>query len=98
MNLKDLAKTPQLIKITLNDEELLKEFGEALDFYTYDRQPMDTFLKIASTGGADMAELGGLLKDMILDSEGQAIIKDGMMLPTRVLMAAFTELVTVLGK
>lgn len=98
MNLKDLAAKPQLIKITIDDEELVKEYNEPLEFYAYDKQPMEMFLKVASTKNQDVNELGLILKDMILDSEGQPVIKDGLMLPSKVLMAAFTKLVEVLGK
>ena len=48
MNLKNLAKKPELIKLTIDNEDIVKEFGEPLDFYCYDRHPMDVFLKVAT--------------------------------------------------
>ena len=98
MNLKDLAAKPQLIKITIDDEEIIKEYNEPLEFYAYDKQPMEVFLKVASSRNHSVDELGLILKDMILDSEGNPVIVDGLMLPSRVLMSAFAKLVEVLGK
>ena len=98
MNLKDLAKQPTLIKLTLDDEDIVKEFGEPLDFYTWDRQPMDTFLKIAVRERNDFGELALVLKDLVLDVEGKPVMVDQMTLPGKVMIAAFTKLVEVLGK
>lgn len=98
MNLKDLAKQPQLITITLDDEDLVKEFGEPLTFHTYDRQPMDTFLKVAGSKGNDVGAMIDVLKTMVLDSEGEPVIKDGLMLPSKVMVAVFAKLVEELGK
>jgi hypothetical protein len=98
MNLKDLAVKPQLIKITIDDAEVISEYGEALDFYTWDRQPMETFLKIAANRGGNFEDMAIVLKDMILDSEGQQVIKDGAVLPGKIMISAFSKLVDTLGK
>lgn len=98
MKLKLLAKTPELIRITIDDEDIVKEYGESLDFYVYDRQPMETFLKFAAGDRRDFAEMAAVLKDMILDEQGQPVITDQARLPSRVMIAAFTRLVSQLGK
>ena len=46
MNLSQLTAKPQLILIELNDEDIMKEFGEAITFHTWDRQPMDVFMPV----------------------------------------------------
>lgn len=98
MNLKDLAKTPELIKITIDDSDLVEIYGEPLDFYTYDRQPMATFLKFASGDRQDFDQMAELLREMILDSEGNPVITEGSILPSRVMVSAFGKLVAQLGK
>jgi hypothetical protein len=98
MNLKDLAKTPELIKITIDDEDIVKEYGESLDFYAMDRQPMETFLKFAAGDRTDFVMMANLLKEMVLDSDGNPVIKDGFTLPSKVMMAAFSKIVEQLGK
>ena len=98
MKLKSLAKQAELIKVTIDDEDIVKEYGEPLDFYVYDRQPMETFLKFAASGNQDTALMATIMKDMILDEDGTPVITDGHMLPSKVLVAAFTKVVAQLGK
>ena len=98
MNLKDLAKTPTLVKVTLDSEDIVAEYGEPLEFYTYDRQPMDVFLKVAASDRQDFSQLVDVLKTMVLDAEGNMVMKDGLILPSRVLVAVFSKMVEVLGK
>jgi len=98
MELKQLAAKPQLVKVTIDSEDIITTYGEALDFYTWDRQPMDTFLKVAAGDRSDFGAMVSVLKDMVLDSEGNPVIVDGLVLPPKVLMAVFTKLVEQLGK
>jgi len=98
MNLKDLAKTPTLTKVLIDSEDILAEYGEPLEFYTYDRQPMDVFLKVAASDRQDFSQLVDVLKTMVLDEEGNMVMKDGLILPSRVLVAVFSKMVEVLGK
>ena len=98
MNLKDLAKTPTLVKVVIDSEDILAEYGEPLEFYTYDRQPMDVFLKVAASDRQDFSQLVDVLKTMVLDEEGNMVMKDGLILPSRVLVAVFSKMVEVLGK
>jgi hypothetical protein len=98
MKLKDLAKAPELFKITIDDEEVVKQYGEPLEFYAMDRQPMETFLRFASGDRQNFVEMASLLKELILDEEGKPVITDGFMLPSKVMVAAFSKLVEELGK
>lgn len=98
MKLKDLASKPQLVKITLDDEDIVKEYGEPLEFYTWDKQPMNTFLKIAKAGRDDLGGLVDSVKDLIMDEEGNQVIQEGVALPGFVLVRAINKIVETLGK
>lgn len=98
MNLKDLAAKPQLTKISIDDEEVVAQYGEPLEFYTWDRQPMDTFLKIAKTSRDDTSELINAVKDLIMDAEGKPVMSDGFALPGHILVKAINKIVESLGK
>ena len=98
MKLTQLAAKPQLIKIELNDEEVVKEFGEALEFWIWDRQPMDKFVRMAQMKGEDMGELITAVNEMVLDEEGNSIIKDELMLPTNIMTKVIGKVVETLGK
>jgi hypothetical protein len=73
MKITQLAAKPQLVKITLDTPELVEEFGEAVDFWTWDRQPLDVFMKLASSNGTDNSGLVNVLRTLILDETGQQV-------------------------
>ena len=98
MKLTQLAAKPQLVKVELNDEDVVKEFGEALEFYIWDRQPMDKFIRLAQMKGEDMSELIAAVNDMVLDEEGNPVVKDGLVLPTNVMTKVIGKVVETLGK
>jgi hypothetical protein len=98
MKLTQLAAKPQLVKIELADEDVVKEFGEALEFWIWDRQPMDKFIRLAQMKGEDMSELIAAVNDMVLDEEGNPVVKDGLVLPTNVMTKVIGKVVETLGK
>ena len=98
MKLTQLAAKPQLVKIELTDEDVVREFGEPLEFWIYDRQPMDKFVRLAQMRGEDMSELITAVNEMVLDEEGNPIVKDGLMLPTNVMTKVIGKVVETLGK
>ena len=98
MKLSELAKKPQLTKITISDEDIVAEFGEAIEFWTWDRQPMDTFLKLASVDQSNTASVIEAVRDLVLDENGKPVITGENSLPTKVMMRVITSVVESLGK
>ena len=98
MKLTQLAAKPQLIKIEIADEDIVKEFGEPLEFWIWDRQPMDKFIRLAQMKGEDMSELIAAVNDMVLDEEGAPVVKDGLVFPTNVMTKVIGKVVETLGK
>ena len=49
LKLTQLASKPQLIKITLDTKEIQEKYGDSLEFWILDRQPIDQFIKMADT-------------------------------------------------
>lgn len=98
MNLSQLAAKPQLIELTIDDEDIVKTYGEPITLHTWDRQPIELFLKLASLKQADTKQIIEVSRDLILDEKGEILLKDGVMLPTDVLMAALTKVTDLLGK
>jgi hypothetical protein len=98
MKLSQLAAKPQLIRIELDDEEIRQTYGEPLEFYVYDRQDMDTFIKLATLDSKDFSKLTDLINSLILDESGAPIVKDGMILPSNILIKAIQKVVEALGK
>jgi hypothetical protein len=98
MKLKDLAAKPQLVKITLDTPEVVEQYGDALEFYIWDRQPIEKFIRIATTMNSDYTTAVGMMNDLILDEAGEPICSDGAMLPGSIMSLAIQRVVEYLGK
>lgn len=98
MKLSEICSEPQLVEIKLDDKETVKQYGEALTFYTWDRQPMDVFMRLANIEAKNTGELINIVKTLILDEEGKPVLSDKNMLPTNILMKAITKVTEHLGK
>jgi len=98
MKLSQLSAKPQLIDIQLDDEDTIKEFGEAIEFWTWDRQPMDTFMKLANADHKNTASIVEIVRTLILDEKGEQILSNDNMLPTHILMRVIGKVTDLLGK
>jgi hypothetical protein len=98
MKLAQLTSEPQLIEVTLDDSDILEKYGEAITFHTYDRQPMDVFMRLANIDQKNTGDLIEIVKTLILDEEGKQVLNDKNMLPTSVLMKAIQKVTEQLGK
>ena len=98
MKLSQLTAKPQLIEVSIDDEDTIKEFGEAITFYTYDRQPMDVFMKLAGSTGQDTQKIVEIVRTLILDEKGKELLTNDQMLPTNILMKAISKVTELLGK
>lgn len=98
MKLNQLAAKPQLIKYTIEDEKLVEKYGEAIEFWTWDRQPLDIFMQLANAQNTDMGQMLEVIRTLILDENGKQIITKEAMLPSDVLVAVIAKIVDTLGK
>jgi hypothetical protein len=98
MKINQLASKPQLIKITLDDEETIATVGEAVDFWTWDRQPLDKFMALAAMKGDNPVEIIEIVRKLILDEQGKEVIQGDIMLPTQILIKAIQKITETLGK
>lgn len=98
MKLSQLSAKPKLIPFILDDEEVIKEFGEPVEFYSWDRQPLDVFMKLANADHQDVSIMIGLVKTLILDENGKEIIKGENVLPSSLLIKVIGKVVEKLGK
>jgi hypothetical protein len=98
MKLSQLAARPQLVLFTVDNEEIVKKYNEPLDFYSWDRQPLEVFMKLASTQQQNIGEMIEVIRPLILDENGEPIIQGDVMLPSDVLIAAIAKIVERLGK
>jgi len=98
MKLSELAKKPQLVEITIDKEELVEKYGDALTFYMYDRQSLDVFSKLANATQDNVGEYMNILTDIILKEDGEPVMADEHVLPIDVMTEAMSLIGQKLGK
>ena len=98
MQLTQLTAKPQLIKIQIDDEEIIAEFGEPIEFYILDRYPMKKFMRLANLKEEDYTEMIDLVEEMVLDEDGKPFLSQENLLPTRVMTKVVNKVVERLGK
>lgn len=98
MKLAELSQKPQLIKLVIDKEELVTKYGDSLEFHVYDRQPLDIFTKLSNATEDNAAGMADLIKDLILDEDGQQIMEEGRILPLDLMMEAMKIVSEELGK
>lgn len=98
MKLTQLAAKPKLIKVEMMDDEIQELYGESLEFWIWDRQPMDKFVKLAQMSSDNMGDLIQVVNDMVLDEQGKRIISDEEVLPTNIMTKVIGKVVETLGK
>lgn len=98
MKLSEICAEPSLVEVTLDDKEIIEKYGEPVVFHTWDRQPMDVFMRLANMDQKNTAELINVVKTLILDENGKQLLTDKNMLPTNVLMKVISKVTEQLGK
>jgi hypothetical protein len=98
MNLTQLASKPQLVKLTITQAEIVEKYGDELEFWIYDRQPIEEFIKLATAQQDNQAEMIRMVNNLVMDETGNKIITDGNSLPNDVMLAVITQVVERLGK
>lgn len=98
MKLSELAREPQLIKVVIDDLDIVQEYNEAIEYWTWDRQPMDTFMKLAAVNPDDYGSILNAVRSLVLDETGKPMLTDKATLPTKVMLRVITKVVDGLGK
>jgi len=104
MKLSEITKKPQLIEVLIDDKETVKEYGDSLSFYTWDRQPMETFIKLANLSSnienknPNIGDMIHVVKELILDENGKEIITDDNVMPVHILTKVIQKVTESLGK
>jgi|TARA_R110002050_G_scaffold66093_3_gene142668 hypothetical protein len=99
MKLSELAQEPKLIKLIVDHESVKEKYGEELEFWVYDRQPINTFAKMASADPKEnFDEIAEVMSDLILDENGNKVLADGKILPMDLMTHCITKVSETLGK
>lgn len=98
MNLSELTSKPELVKLSIDDEATVAEFGEAITFWTYDRQPLDVYLNLSNAMGKDQEKVISILKGLILTEKGEPVIQGDKLPPVKLMVKVMASVMEHLGK
>jgi hypothetical protein len=99
MNIKEFASIPKLIKIELDNDDLVEKYGEAITFYTYDVVPLATYFDFYNArSNSEFEQLDKMMKKMILDEKGTPVLAHNEDLPIDIAAAAINKIGEILGK
>lgn len=99
MNISEFKIKPKIIQITIDDEAIVKEYGDEINFYMYDHLDLTTyfqFFKAQNEGNTD--QLLKIVKTIILDEAGKPVMNDEYELPVDIFTNAVIKITEHLGK
>ena len=82
MNISEFKIKPKIIEIEIDDEFIVKEYGDSIKFFMYDHLDLTTyfkFFKAQNEGNTD--ELLRIVKKIILDDKGKQVMNEEYELP-----------------
>jgi hypothetical protein len=99
MNIGNFAKKPELIKIDITDPDIVTNYNGEVSFWLYDSVDINTYFNFfKSQADQDGSQLNELLRNLILDEQGNKAILEGNVLPVDLAIAAITAINERLGK
>lgn len=96
MNIKELARKPELKKITVDNPIVVEAYGEPVDFWMYDRQSVPTYLQLAQLKD-NHNDVFEIVKQIIMDENGLPVLNDGEMLPIDIMIPILEAAIIQLG-
>lgn len=97
MDLRAVASKPVLQKVTLDNPQFLETFGEPLEFFMYDRQSMDTYIRLSTINQTDVGAMIKEVRKLLFDAQGKPMLDEDQELPIDVLIETINAVVARLG-
>ena len=99
MDISQLAKTPKLEELIINDPDIIDRYGEAVTFWIMDQMDVSTyfnFYKLQQNEDSNL--LNDLLRKLILNSEGKPCLKKDEVFPVDITLSILVKINEFLGK
>jgi hypothetical protein len=99
MDIKKLAKKPELVEMVLDDPKLVADYGEPITFYMKDSVDVNTYFDFfRSQNEKSGDELTRLMAKLILNKDGKPVLDKEETFPIDITIAALTKINETLGK
>lgn len=99
MDISKFAKKPELMKVEIDDEDIVKEYGDSITFYIYDNVDISTYFDFYKVQQEqDGIKLQALMRKIILKEDATPALAADEMLPMDLTLAALVKINENLGK
>jgi hypothetical protein len=98
MKLSQAAKKPQLTQLELKDQHTIDTYGEPLQFWILDPQPMSVYGDLVNLRDGDVARIIEVVRNLVLDETGEPMIAPDQTLPQRTLLSVVELVMSRLGE
>jgi len=89
MKLNSIVQSATLERFIIDDEEIVAEYGDELEFYAYHDAAL-AGLNFIEEHEVTYEETVDILKLLILNKDGLPVVKSGYKLPNKVMLAAYS--------
>jgi hypothetical protein len=97
MKLQELAAKPKLIKAIIDDEKTVEKYGEAVEFWMYDRADLDTYFELAGANEKSIVELAKIVSKLVLDEKGTPVMTNDVVFPVDISIKIIEIAIKALG-
>lgn len=99
MKLEKFAAKPKLVELIIDDADIVETYGETVTFYMYDIVNMNVYFEFfKARADSHMESLVTIIRKLILNAKGEAILVEGIDLPMDLMAASIVKVGEVLGK
>ena len=97
MKLAALATKPKLNKIVIDDDVIVERYGEALEFWVYDRQSMETYMALSQMQNSSVDDIANAVLPLVMDESGKPALDPSEHLPLDVTVKVIEKVTVSLG-
>lgn len=99
MDIKNLAKKPEMIEISLDSEEIVKNYGEPVTFWMRDHIDLNTYFDFfRSQHEKDGDKLSQIIRQIVMNEKGEPSLGPDDQLPIDITVELLVKVNECLGK
>jgi hypothetical protein len=99
MDLKKLARKPELLEVKLDDKEIVETYGEPITFYMLNHLDIITYFDFyRSQTQNDGSSFQKILQKILLNKKGESVLAEDEVLPIDITLAILAKVNEILGK
>lgn len=97
IKLSSLKAKPTLVEKLLKDEDIIAEFGAPIQFWSWDRLPIETYMSLVAAESSDVSMRFQIAKTLILNEDGSPMLSGDEVFTPGVMTAVVSEVFKSLG-